>query len=390
MRKLAGQTGLYKTRDNRYVIRVRVRSDLDGKRKDRLRVLPKGTTLPDAVRARLELVDELRRVVPARASVPTLAAYSVTWQRRKADRGGWREGGTTARNARSVLGRHVVPSLGALRLDRVTPRDLELWMDAQLAAKAEPSTICDRWAKLRALLRAASREFVFPDPAMGIKPPKRPRRGGRDMYLDPSARAALMAAVLEQSPTYWRPFFELGFASGARFGELAAVQVRDLVFDAEGCTWTVARHVVEGRVLDGTKSGDVRDVEIVAEVAEVLRPFVDRRRAMEGATALVFPGRDGAPRWVASCNAALRRASKEAGLPPCSSKVFRQTQATTAGLANVGAIIRDQLGHTTAEMTSKYQRYDKVSRRRAAQQVHDAGRTAPPKPKPEEPPDEPR
>lgn len=123
----------------------------------------------------------------------------------------------TIEHYRYVVERFLVPSLGTVRLDRLSPRLVQGWIDADLSKSAP-----HHYAVLRRALNVAVRQHIIPsNPALAVEAPERDEFKGSPL-TEAEARA-LMTATDRLAPL-WR----LAIDSGLRESELLGLAWDDL------------------------------------------------------------------------------------------------------------------------------------------------------------------
>lgn len=374
--------GVYLRPDGAFFLRVTYVAP-SGKREDLRRVLPAGTPLK---KAEMEIA-AMRLAVRAppvpeptpAPDLPTVAGYAIVWATRKAERGRWREGSNSRRAVETTVERMVLPDIGHLKVDEVTLRHLQAWLDSMLrrthagGKHYSANYIRQAWAYAADILEGAAAEYGFTAPRFDLVDlPKAGRKGGLDQALTPDQLHQVMATVREQYSEWW-PVVLLGFASGARLSELMAAEVRDLELSGQVGVWRIVRHLGEDdTVVPGTKTGPERIAYIDPVSTELLR------EALKGAFGLASvapvkryqrertPGRS--PKreqirkffWVLS-----ERAGIEMTL-----KVFRQTYTTLSRLAGVASVVvQEQVGHSSEQVQDIYTRLAPEMRMTAALQL---------------------
>lgn len=204
----------------------------------------------------------------------------------------------------SVLDHHLLPRLGAKRLDAITTEDIDQ-LKAELVAKGRSAkTVNNVLAVLRRILRIALEWEVIPQIRARIRqlkcapPPVRFYEAEQLEALLDAARAADGRVAL---------IVLLGADAGLRLGEIMALQWSDVDFRRNQIR--VERAEWHGRV-DTPKGGRGRIVPMTQRLAEALR----RHRHLRGDYVLCLD--DGKPldrntvkRWLAS---AQRRANLRA------------------------------------------------------------------------------
>ena len=363
--------------DGRFVLRIKVVSDKTGKPVDASRTLAPDATLAKA-RLAVEKLREDARSAEKTIRPPSLLVYAAEWISRKVSRGDWAAGGSTQESVERIFRLHVPAWLGDTYLDRIRPPDLEKWMDTQVATGDKPTSIHTRWGWLKRCVRAGCHEYGLPDPTHAARPPKGgTRKGGEDLVLLPDQVATLLSYAQEQSPDVWFLVLLLGFASGARPGEVLAVKVGDLDLSGETGKWTAQRHWTPRGIAPGLKTGpDDRIIYLPPQATGYLRA---RTEGMEPGAYVFAGGRAGvagvSPSTCLTVQGLwtwLRRTCDRLGLPRISGKTFRQTYATLASLSGVATVITmAQLGHSTERTHDIYRRVPEQVRREAAEGMAD-------------------
>ncbi|MDY0004857.1 MAG: site-specific integrase, partial [Polyangia bacterium] len=173
----------------------------------------------------------------------------------------------------SILGRHLLPAFGQMRLDEIKQRDIERYKSQKLALDLSPKTINNQLTVLRRLLAVAVEWEIIP-----VVPPIKWLRVPPQSFdfLDFEEAERLLAAAEEE----WRPMITLAFRSGLRQGELLALRWGDV--DLEVGQLVVRRAVARG--LMGTpKNGRTRAIPLSeATVAALLRAPLPFRRGGGG------------------------------------------------------------------------------------------------------------
>ena len=179
----------------------------------------------------------------------------------------------------SLIEAHLRPAFGLLLLKQISPLHVQRYVTAHrhLAKK----TVANHLIQLRAMMREAG-EIGWLERVPKIKIPKCRRDETDYRYLksDDEIRRFLLAAKEESEDAY--DFYKTAIYTGARAGELAALQPSDI--DLKNGFITLQRG------FDGpTKGGDIRRVPIF----DVLRRDLARRLLRLSGSPLVFPNQVG-------------------------------------------------------------------------------------------------
>ena len=193
-----------------------------------------------------------------------------------------------AKEAGQRADKHILPALGAHRVDRITKRQIEAWLaglvkDDDLDAPDARRRSQDSANRILTILRAAL-NAAFADDANGIatdaawrrvKPFRDVAAAREDHFEAPQVRTLIAKAA-----TFDRAFahlLEAGYLTGARMGELAALDVRD--FDARDASLTIRKGKTGARTVTLSVEGTTFFKPLTSErpAAAVLLPTRGRR-----------------------------------------------------------------------------------------------------------------
>ncbi|MET8461634.1 tyrosine-type recombinase/integrase [Micromonospora zamorensis] len=182
---------------------------IDGKRK-RKYVYAKSEA--EAVRKRDELRRQLQLGVDLSAQPRTLEAWLTEWLRDVKTHDGTRP--STLVRYRLAVSKHLVPGLGRVKLDRLTPRDVQRFLTG-LRGKLAPASIIKVHAVLRVALADAERMDLVPrNVAKAAKPPALGRTERR--ALTPEEAKTLLSVLTGDR---LESLFVLALATGLRRAE---------------------------------------------------------------------------------------------------------------------------------------------------------------------------
>lgn len=239
----------------------------------------------------------------------------------------------------SILRLHLGPVFNELRLSDVSLSRIEQYKAAKLRAGLKPKTINNHLTVLHKLLDVAH-EWGELEVVPRIKWLKTAEVEAR--FLDFAEADALVAAASDR----WRPLIQFGLRTGLRVGEVIGLRWVDV--DLRRARIVVRQAITRGRV--GTpKSGKAREVELSPATVELLRSIKHLRGE------LVFCRDDGRPLGNGTIKAALKSASKRAGLPMVYWHTLRHTFASHLVMrgASMKAVQR-LLGHSKVTTTDRY------------------------------------
>ena len=179
------------------------------------------------------------------------------------------------------------------------------------AEKHSPKTVRNALSVLSSALERAVKDGLIPtNPARDVQPPR---------AVPPTVRALTGAEVkrlLEQLPEHYRPLVMVMAATGLRWGEATALQVRDV--DVEHGHLVISRAWKQGvgsrRVAGAPKSNAAhRVVTLLGDTLAVIRPLIDGKAADD----LVFTTTRGTTITHAHFHARIwKPAGERAGIEP--------------------------------------------------------------------------
>ena len=310
---------------------------------------PEWLTPDDAAAALRSLLAGAPVRRPATSEAPTFSEVCEEWLRH-----GERERQlkpSTLVDYRAVVSARLVPTLGSLRIDAITPRRLEAWRDSLLDEGAISHRTINKLTMVvgAVLERARRRSLISDNPARRLDKLKEPPYDDLDFYEPDEVWRLVDAAASEQDGTI---FLLLAF-SGLRRGEALALTWRDVDF---------ARDVIRVRAnwshgqLVSTKGDRVRSVPLVPQLASRLSKLRER-------------GHNGDPDDPVFCNecgerldgSAVRRrfisARTLAGLRPLRLHDLRHSFASLAmGIASP-VEVQAWAGHRDVRTTARYTHY---------------------------------
>lgn len=253
---------------------------------------------------------------------------------------------------RMIIGLHLVPALGGLRLDRVGPGEIEEYKARKLKAGLKPKTVNNHLIVLRRMLSVAE-EWGRIDHVPRVKWLKTPR-ADFDFLTFSDAERLLTAGEGE-----WRAMVAVALKAGLRQGELLALRWRDV--DLAAGKILVRQSAVRG-IISTPKSGRPREVQLSSDLSRILRAH----RHLKGE--LVFCNPEGGLLTKNECRRPLYNMCRRAGVRNIGWHVLRHTFASH--LAMRGAPLRaiqDLLGHASIEMTMRYAHLSPDTRRAAVE-----------------------
>ena len=360
-----------------YRIRVYVKDPKTGRQRERDRVV-QAASAAEAAEAREALRREyLEEREPERPRLTT-AAYARSWLATKLPA----LKPSTRRHYADALDLHILPTLGPLYIDAVGHEDVLRWRDAQ---KGAPSTVNGRLRVLRNMFADATAELGLPrNPAARVRGLATTTEVDDEAskVLSPTELRELLAAVRRVVPR-WYPMTLALATTGARWGELSALQWRDIDFD-EGVI-RIRRSHWKGQVTKPKTKASRRTIVLDEELAQVLEELraEQLRKRPKGADGFrwVFPSRAGTLMQSSSIRKPLRKAAIACGLAVevldtkgrvvrvdgrvPSAHWFRHTLNSLLRRSAEGIVQRSITGHVTEEMAEHYDRVTVAEKRKA-------------------------
>ena len=254
---------------------------------------------------------------------------------------------------RWLLNKYVLPQLGDLPLDKITPTIVRAW-HAVLLRDGSPTPARQSYALLRSVMNTAvADELVTRNPCL-VRGAGVARSAERSVATLPQIQA-----LADAVPPRYRMFILLAAWSGARWGELVALSLDRL--DLERGTMTIDRQYVELEdntlLLDTPKTAaGIRTVHIPPHLLDQLREHVTTYPDPDGARSLVFTNALGRPLTRGGFRSTWVRARERVGLPAFRFHDLRHTGNTLA--AATGASTKElmaRMGHASMRAALIYQ-----------------------------------
>ena len=336
-RKRANAEGslYYRTDRKRWEARITVDHKPDGTPVRRTVV---GKTRADA----LERLDSLRRSLAAGPGLPaevTVGRYLRHWVQDVLPLADITQ--TTAEGYERNARLYVIPHLGNVRLDHLTPAHVRTMLTKLRGEGLSPNTIRLARSTLRRALRTAEADgLIAKNPAALVDGVKQKTREGRTLIPD-QARALLAAA----DGTELHALVTVLLSLGLRKGEALALSWGDVDLDASPASLHVRlalKKAANGAAyLDEPKTnGSRRTVHLPPPVVDVLR----RHRAAQVAQRLAF-GEGWGGKWAEND----LMFTTPIGTPLDPDRVNRDVQAL-ARLAGLGKWTPHELRHSAASI----------------------------------------
>lgn len=373
-----GTTGVFR-RGTRYAIIYR---DAQGKQRQE-----SARTYDDARRLLKKRQGEVLAGTHHPATRERFEEYAREWIGRYQGKGrrGFRD--RTRDDYRRDLEGYVLPQLGRLRLEQITPREVATFVAwlcndraqgeraserkatlpgaSEAAVTVKPVHLADATVRriltvLRACLASAVAEgLIRHNPARDAALPARDEQHridlGTDLVEEAQAKALTdeqLAMFLAVCPERWRPFFSLLAATGLRWSEAIALRWADVELDGSSAHVHVRRACVRGKMGPPKSKYGRRQIPIDHDLVRTLRA-VRKLSEWPGEDDPVFPGHTGGPLGYDNTRRrALVPIGQEAGVPWVGFHTFRHTCATRLFTGGRNAVqVQRWLGHHSPAFT---------------------------------------
>lgn len=293
------------------------------------------------------LADYAQGVVtaPHRQSDPTIREYATAWL------AGRDLKPRTRAHYRDLLDDLILPTLGGLRLSRLSPAKVRDWY-GKLDAST-PTLRAHAYGLLRTVMGTAVSDDLVPNN------PCRIRGAGSSKTRHQPKVASLpeLAVIVETMPPRYRAMILLAAWCGLRFGELTELRRGDV--DLEALLLRVQRGVAraDGEVYIGDPKSDAgrRTVSIPPHLLPLLEDHLTQHVGTAPG-ALLFPAVHGGNMAPSTLYKVWYPAREKAGRPDLRFHDLRHTGATLA--AATGATLADlmsRMGHSTPAAALRYQ-----------------------------------
>lgn len=359
---MAKRDGIRK-RGDVWEVRVSLGWDDRLKRYRRMSVTVRGTKA-DAERKRRELLRQLDEGTYVDPTKQTVSSYLKDWLRHCEQR---RLAASTIEGYTGICDRYLIPVLGSVPLQKLTPAHIEALYSELLKAGSGASkrplsarSVLHVHRVLHSALRRAVRlKLLIGNPCEAVEPP-RPRR--KEMHaLDEQETSRMLALLDAGSDPLMSVAVLVALTTGMRRGEILGLRWSDV--DLEAATATVSRSLQTTKITglafkEPKTSRSRRTVTLPARTVRTLRAH-KKRQAAERLLAgpgyrdqgLVFAEPDGGPYDPAKLSDRFRR-FRAANKFTVRFHDLRHTHATLLLKAGVPVkVVSDRLGHSTAMLT---------------------------------------
>jgi integrase len=200
----------------------------------------------------------------------TLRDYIPVWRKSKV-----RAGDRTMLRYDTSLDNQILPYLGDVRLDNITPQMVRAWVGNLVRDDVGSSSVKKAHALLRQVMKTAFEdEIIRRNPVQRIELPA----------VIPTEKRALTIGELtmleDECPDHRALILVMGLM-GLRIGEARALQVQDVnLFKREIVVRRAMTHDKDYKSISSTtKTKQVRNIPIPEPLVELLKPLVDGQKA---------------------------------------------------------------------------------------------------------------
>jgi len=264
---------------------------------------------------------------------------------------------TTLEDYRATITKHLVPGLGNVPVQRLTPAAVQAFYAAKLAGGCGPRTVQLCHLRLSQALKQGVRWGTVPrNVCESVDPPKvTPGRG--KTWTPDQARRFLAAAETDG----YAPLWLLALTTGARQGELLGLRWEDVDLAKGSLSVRQALAILDGKpIIQAPKSrAAVRTIALPVETVAALKAHKARQneaRLKAGALwvdhGLVFATPTGQPIHPANVQRNHAKLQARAGVPRIRFHDLRHTHATwliTGGQPITS--VSERLGHAKSSIT---------------------------------------
>lgn len=261
-------------------------------------------------------------------------------------------------NYRIVLDKHIIPALGHIQVQKLTPQQVQAFYTAKLKEGLAPSTIKRFHGVLHRALKHAVRWNIVPQNVCDMV--SLPRKVRREMKSLTREQARKLIASARQHNL--EGLITLAVVTGMRKGELLGLKWQDIDFDTKSLyiRRTTSRIGKYGIIESEPKTlKSQRKIVLPSFIIDTLKKHRDRQveiQAKLGAgwrnKGLVFCNGVGGFLDSSQLHEAYKSLLKDAGLPPIRFHDLRHSAATI--LFSMGVhpkVVQELLGHSNITMT---------------------------------------
>jgi integrase len=351
-RRGAGEGSIRLRSDGRWEGRYELGWTVEGRRRRSVF----GTTRQDVVTKLRTAFAQQERGEPPTDERTTVSAFLERWLRGLPSRV---RPGTTERYS-TLLRKHVIPTLGGVKLARLTPQHVEALLSEKLAEGLSPRTVWCVRSTLRTALADAVRSGEVSRNAAGLSRP--PHVEG--YHVEPMAPSQAVTILDSVAGSDLEAPVTLAMFTGLRLGEVLGLRWEDVDLSVRRLRVEGALHRRAGAwVLELAKTDRSRRSLVLPEPAvEVLAQHRQRQLAWRlqagprwrpSIDGLVFTRPSGQPMWAPEVTRRFRVAQETAGLRSVRFHDLRHAAATLMLASGTDLkVVSEVLGHSTIATTA--------------------------------------
>lgn len=277
-----------------------------------------------------------------RAGRETVKSYGDRWLSRQVI------AATTAAAYSTILGNHIYPALGTMRIDAINRADVQTLVKAWESAAAA-RTVEARYSILAIMLRAAVKDRVIPaSPCGDIKLPKIEPKSA----LVPVTTETVLA-LREVMPPRYRAFVTLGAGTGMRRGELLGLTLDRVAFDF--ATIRVDRQLSRMSRSDSVLFGppktesSTRTIPVAKVVLDAISDHIAAYAHHE--SGLIFTAESGSPLTTSTIHTAWQKAARQIGVQATPHDLRHYFASVQIRAGQSIKVLQALLGHKSAVET---------------------------------------
>lgn len=274
-------------------------------------------------------------------------------------------------NYERILMNYVIPIIGEIPINEITAQDIQRFVDAQ-NERVQPSSVKRYLVILQSVFTYAKKRRMISESPADIHLLETPRFNSTRIRFYNQQQLVAMIAKLQQEPLPFQAMIQLALTTGARRGELVALQFDAFDF-AERRVWisyAAFKEVGKPAAIKSTKGYEERTVKIPQAVIELVQELYRLQR-------ITFPTKD--PRWLFTTNHGdmmnphtpskqFQKFVKRCGLPYYGFHSLRHTSATLMLQNGINIYeVKRRLGHASLSTTEIYLHYIREADEKAAQ-----------------------
>lgn len=262
---------------------------------------------------------------------------------------------STFRRYKDLTEQHIVPSIGRIPLERLSPADVRQLLNATLAAGLSPRTAHHIRSVLRTALHQAERDGLIQRNAAALA--ESPRIEPQQMKsFTPDEARAFQQAVKGQPE---EALYLVTLDAGLRQGEVLGLRWEDVDLAAGVVRVTHALQRVEGKLVlvEPKSKTSKRAIKLGTVAAQALREHHARQSEESGRVTwlpfgLVFTGAHGLPLDGNALTKRFQALLKAAKLPRLRFHDLRHSSASLLLSQHIPArVVMERLGHSTITLT---------------------------------------